>query len=148
MHAEVAHHVLGVGEHVHEMRDRRALIAGDVRDAGLKQGFGDRENAFAAKDLAGLKSQVLNFALEGPFRHRLAPFRYIICMSIFSGSCGVNDKAVLTEKARASHENAHAHINSASYNCASTALPRQFHFASVAINGRLKVARKMRSRGT
>ena len=77
MDAEVAHHVLGVGEHVHEMRDRRALIAGDVRNAGLKQGFGDRENAFAAKDLAGLKSQVLNFALEGPFRHRLAPFRYL-----------------------------------------------------------------------
>jgi hypothetical protein len=39
----------------------------------LEQGFGDRENAFAAKDFAGLKSQVLNFALEGPFRHRLAP---------------------------------------------------------------------------
>ena len=75
MHAELAHHVLGVGEHVHQMRDRRALITGDVRNARLKQRFGDRENAFAAKDLAGLKPQVLNFALEGPFRHRLAPFR-------------------------------------------------------------------------
>jgi hypothetical protein len=30
-------------------------------------------------------------------------------MSIFSGSCGVNDKAVFTQKARASHEKAHAH---------------------------------------
>jgi hypothetical protein len=56
MHAEVVHHVLGVGEDIHEMRDRRALIAGDVRNARLKQRFGDRENAFAAKDLAGLKS--------------------------------------------------------------------------------------------
>ncbi len=73
MDAEIAHHVLGVGEHVHEMRDRRALIAGDVGHAGLKQGLGDRENALAAKDFAGSKSQVLNFALEGPFRHRLAP---------------------------------------------------------------------------
>jgi hypothetical protein len=115
------------------MRDWRALIAGDVRDAGLKQGFGDRENAFAAKDLAGLSARSL---------------QVIICMSIFSGSCGVNDGAMLTEKARASHEKAHAHINSSSYNCVSHALPRQFHFASVAINGRLKVARKMRSRGT
>jgi len=77
MHAKIAHHVLGVGEHVHEMRDRRALISSDVGHAGLKQGFGDRENAFAAKDFARLKSQVLNFALEGPFRHRLAPFRYL-----------------------------------------------------------------------
>ena len=77
MDAEVAHHVLGVGEHVHQMRDRRALIAGDIRDAGLQQRLGDRENALAAKDVAGLKSQVLNFALEGPFRHRLAPFRYL-----------------------------------------------------------------------
>ena len=77
MHAEVVHHVLGVGEHVHEMRDRRALIAGDVRDAGLKQGLGDRENAFAAKNVAGAQPQVLNFALEGPFRHRLAPFRHL-----------------------------------------------------------------------
>ena len=53
MDAEVVHHVLGVGEDVHEMRDRRALIAGDVRNAGLQQGLGDRENAFAAKDFAG-----------------------------------------------------------------------------------------------
>jgi hypothetical protein len=37
MDAEVLHDVLGVGEHVHEMGDRRALISGDVRDAGLKQ---------------------------------------------------------------------------------------------------------------
>ncbi len=77
MDAEVVHHVLGVGEHVHEMRDRRALIACDVGNAGLKQGFGDRENAFAAKDIASAQPQVLNFALEGPFRHRLAPFRYL-----------------------------------------------------------------------
>jgi len=69
-------------------------------------------------------------------------------MSIFSGSCGVNDKAVLTEKAWPSQEIAQAHINSASYNCVSHALPRQFHFASVAINGPLEVARKMRSRET
>ena len=75
MDAELVHHVLGVGEHVHEMRDRRALIAADIGDAGLEQRFRDRENALAAKDLAGAEPQVLNFALEGPFRHRLAPFR-------------------------------------------------------------------------
>ncbi len=69
-------------------------------------------------------------------------------MSIFSASCTVNDNAVLTEKAQGSHENTHAQINSASYNYDSTALLRQFHFASVAINGPLEVARKMRSRET
>ena len=40
MHAEIVGRVLGVGEHVHEMGDRRALVSGDVRNAGLKQGFG------------------------------------------------------------------------------------------------------------
>ena len=75
MDAEVVHHVLGVGEHIHEMRDRRALIAGDVRHARLQQRFGDREDAFAAKDVARAEPQVLNFALEGPFRHRLGSFR-------------------------------------------------------------------------
>ena len=72
MDAKLAHDVLSVGEHVHEVRDRRALIARDIGDAGLQQRLGDRENAFAAEGFAGLKPQVPDFALEGPFRHRLA----------------------------------------------------------------------------
>ena len=49
MHAELAQNVLRVGEHVHQMRDRRALIAADIGDAGLQQRLGDREDAFAAE---------------------------------------------------------------------------------------------------
>ena len=52
MHAELVEHVLGVGEHVHQVRDRRALIAADIGDAGLQQRLGDRENALAAELLA------------------------------------------------------------------------------------------------
>ena len=44
--------VVGVRQHVHQVRDRRALIAGDVGDAGLQQRLGDGENALAAEFLA------------------------------------------------------------------------------------------------
>ena len=52
MNAQLFEDVVGVGEHVHQVRNRRALIAGHVRNAGLQQRLGDRENAFAAKFLA------------------------------------------------------------------------------------------------
>jgi hypothetical protein len=64
MHAEVLHHLLGVGKHVHQMRDRRALVAADIGDAGLQQRLGDCKNALAAKDFAGAKFQILNLAFE------------------------------------------------------------------------------------
>ena len=69
MHAELVEHVLGVGEHVHQMRDRRALIAADIGDAGLQQRLGDRENALAAEVLAVAELQVLDFSSERAFRH-------------------------------------------------------------------------------
>ena len=49
MHAELLEDVVGVGQHVHQVRDRRALIAGHVGHAGLEQRLGDRENALAAE---------------------------------------------------------------------------------------------------
>src|SRR6201996_2806955 len=48
MHAECVEHVAGVGEHVHQMRDRLTLIAADIRHTGLQQRFSDGEDALAA----------------------------------------------------------------------------------------------------
>ena len=71
MHAEFGHDVLGVHQHVEQMRDRRALIAADVRDARLQQRLGDRENAFAVEGLAVAQPQRLHFLLERAFHQGL-----------------------------------------------------------------------------
>ena len=47
MHAELAQNVLRVGKHVHQMADRRALVAADIADAVLQQRLGDGEDALA-----------------------------------------------------------------------------------------------------
>ena len=64
MHAKIVEHVLRVGEHIHQMRDRRALIAADIGDAGLQQRLGDREDALAAKYIARAELEILDFASE------------------------------------------------------------------------------------
>ena len=64
MHAEFVEHVLCVGENVHEVGDRRALIAPDVGDARLQQRLGYGENALAAENVPGAELQVLDFASE------------------------------------------------------------------------------------
>ena len=64
MDAELFHDVVRVGEHVHQMRDRRALIAGDIADAALEQRLGDGEDAFAAELLARADPQLLDFLGE------------------------------------------------------------------------------------
>ena len=61
--------VVGVGEHVDQVRDRRALIARDVRHAGLQQRLGDGENALAAELLARAEPKLRDLALERAFRH-------------------------------------------------------------------------------
>ena len=61
MHAEFAQNVLGVGQHVHQMADRRALVAADIADAALQQRLGDGEDAFAGEFLAGAEPQLLDF---------------------------------------------------------------------------------------
>ncbi|MCY1226861.1 hypothetical protein D9M72_391110 [compost metagenome] len=53
--------VLRIGQHVHQVRDRRALVAGHVGDAGFQQRLGDREDALAAEYLAGTQAQFLDF---------------------------------------------------------------------------------------
>ena len=42
-----------------------------VGDAQFQEGFGDRQNAFAAKFLAGAELEFLDFFLERPFGHGL-----------------------------------------------------------------------------
>ena len=64
MHAKFVEHVLRVGEHVHQMGDRRPLIAADIGDAGLQQRLGDGENALAAEHFPGAELQVLDLASE------------------------------------------------------------------------------------
>ena len=67
MHAELGHHVLGVDQHVEQMRHRRALIAADIGYARLQQRLGDREDAFATEGLAVAEPQRLDFLLERAF---------------------------------------------------------------------------------
>ena len=74
MDAEVVHHVLGVGQDIHQMRNRRALIAADIGDPGLQQRLGDRENSLAAKNLAVAELQILDLACKRAFGHLLRPF--------------------------------------------------------------------------
>ena len=64
MHAQLAEDVVGVGEDVHEVRDRRALVSRDVGDARLQQRFGDGQDALAAEYLARAELQLLHFFTE------------------------------------------------------------------------------------
>ena len=72
MHAELFQDVVGVGQHVHQVRDRRALVARDVRYAGLQQRLGHGQDALAVKLGAFAQFQLLDFFLEGAFRHAIS----------------------------------------------------------------------------
>ena len=64
MHPEIADDVLGVDQHVEQVRHRRALIAADIAHAGLQQRLGDREDALAAEGRAVAEPQCFDFLLE------------------------------------------------------------------------------------
>jgi hypothetical protein len=64
MNAELFQHVARLYENVEKMRDRRALISADIRDAGLQQRLRYAENAFAIKGLAIAEPQALNFRVK------------------------------------------------------------------------------------
>ncbi len=53
--------VLRIGQHVHQVRDGRALVAGHIGNPRFEQGLGDGQNAFTAEHLATGKSQLLDF---------------------------------------------------------------------------------------
>src|SRR5690606_3656888 len=61
--------LLRVGQDVHQVGDRRALIAADVADAGLQQRLGDGENAFAAELLPAPEPQLAYFMCKRSFSH-------------------------------------------------------------------------------
>jgi len=80
--AEIAQHVVGIGEHVDEVRDRRALVAGDVGHAGLQQCLGDGEDALAAEFLPGAEPKLRDLAFERAFCHPRPlrpPLRALLC---------------------------------------------------------------------
>ena len=56
--------LLGIRQHVHQVRDRRALIAADVAHAGLQQRLGDRQDALAAKLRALADAKLSDFLRE------------------------------------------------------------------------------------
>ena len=60
MDAVFVHDVLGVVQHVDKVRDRRALVAADIGDAGLQRRLGDRKNAFAFENVAVALGQRLH----------------------------------------------------------------------------------------
>ena len=67
MHAELGHDVFRIDENVEQMRDRRALIAADIGNAGLQQRLGDREDAFAVEGFPVTELERLHFLLERAF---------------------------------------------------------------------------------
>jgi hypothetical protein len=60
---------LCVGQHVHQVRDRRALVAADIPDAGLQQRLGDGQNSLTLETFSGLQLQRLNFLGKRTLRH-------------------------------------------------------------------------------
>jgi hypothetical protein len=69
VHAQLGEHVAGVGQHVHQVRDRRALVAGDVGDARLQQRLRHGEDALAAEFVAVAQAQLGDFRRERAFGH-------------------------------------------------------------------------------
>jgi hypothetical protein len=89
VHAELRQDVVGVGQHVHQVRDGRALVAGDVGHAGLQQRLGHGEDAFAAELVALAQAQLFNFLREGTLSHGAGPGGWsAVWMSSCCLSCG------------------------------------------------------------
>ena len=61
MDAQIVHDVARIVEHVHHVRHRRALVAADIGDARLQQGFGHGENALAMKSRAFAQLEQFHF---------------------------------------------------------------------------------------
>ena len=61
--------VVGVGQDVHQVRDRRTLVTRHIRHARLQQRLGDGQNAFAAKLLTFAQAQLQHFSGKRAFSH-------------------------------------------------------------------------------
>ena len=64
VHAEVGQDLLRIGEHIHQVADRRALVTADIADPVFQQCLGDRQDALAVEDLPGAHLQFFDFACE------------------------------------------------------------------------------------
>ena len=69
VHTKFRHIIGSIGEHIHQMRNRRALIAADIGDTRLQQRLGDGKNAFTPKFIASAKAQIFHFPCKRPFCH-------------------------------------------------------------------------------
>ena len=68
VHTELREIRLRLDEHIEKMRNGRALITADVRDARLQQRLGDRDDAFAVKRIAAAEPQAVNFLAKRDFQ--------------------------------------------------------------------------------
>ena len=64
VHTQLIHVAFGLHQDIHQMGNGRTLVAADIGDARLKQGFGDGQNAFTMKDLSVAHAQGLDFLTE------------------------------------------------------------------------------------
>ncbi len=69
VHAQFGEDVVGVGQDIHKVGDRRTLVAGYVRHARLQQGLGHGQDPLAVEHLALAQAQLLHFLLEGSLCH-------------------------------------------------------------------------------
>ena len=76
VHIELGQHVLGISQHVHQMRNWGTLVTPDITDAALQQGLGDREDPLAAELFSCPESQFLDFLFERAFSHECQSCRW------------------------------------------------------------------------
>ena len=69
VNAEFLQDVPGICKDIHQVRNGRALVTGDIGHARLQQGLGDGEDAFAAKLVALAEAKLLHLMDEGTFSH-------------------------------------------------------------------------------
>jgi hypothetical protein len=63
-HAKLTEDFLSIGQNIHQMADRRALIAADIADACFQKRFGQRQNALAGECLTVSDLELLDFLGE------------------------------------------------------------------------------------
>jgi hypothetical protein len=61
VHTEILQDLLCVREHIHQVRDRRALVTADIGDAGLQQRLGNRQDTLACKRIARAQPEFFDF---------------------------------------------------------------------------------------
>ena len=69
MHTQFLQDVVRVGQHIHQVRDRRTLVARHIRHARLQQGLGDGQNALAMELVAIAQAEFLHLLHKRAFSH-------------------------------------------------------------------------------